>query len=216
MENRATMVEVVKRTASKVFMPFTVGGGIRDLRQVKTLLLAGADKVSINTAAVEDPSLIERSSKIFGSQCIVTAIDAKRVPARGPEADGKTILKMPDGSYWWEVYTYGARKRTGIDVVKWAEEAEERGAGEILLTSMDYDGTKEGYDLELTRAISERLSIPIIASGGAGTPEHIYQVLEKGKADAALAASIFHYGEYTVRNVKEYLKERGLPIRLED
>jgi cyclase len=216
VENRATMVEVVKRTASKVFMPFTVGGGIRDLRQVKTLLLAGADKVSINTAAVEDPSLIERSSKIFGSQCIVTAIDAKRVPARGPEADGKTILKMPDGSYWWEVYTYGARKRTGIDVVKWAEEAEERGAGEILLTSMDYDGTKEGYDLELTRAISERLSIPIIASGGAGTPEHIYQVLERGKADAALAASIFHYGEYTVRNVKEYLKERGLPIRLED
>jgi cyclase len=210
------MVEVVRRTASKIFIPFTVGGGIRDLSQVKALLLAGADKVSINTAAVEDPSLIERSSKIFGSQCVVAAIDAKRVPARSSEAEEKTILKLPDGSYWWEVYTYGARKPTGIDAIKWAEEAEERGAGEILLTSMDYDGTKEGYDMELTRAISERLSIPIIASGGAGTPEHIYQVLERGKADAALAASIFHYGEYSIRDVKKYLRERGLPIRLED
>ena len=210
------MVEVVKRTASKVFIPFTVGGGIRDLRQVKTLLLAGADKVSINTAAVGDPLLIERSSKVFGSQCIVVAIDAKRVPAESSEVEGKTILKLPGGSYWWEVYTYGARKRTGLDAIMWAKEAEERGAGEFLLTSMDYDGTKEGYDLELTRAISERLSIPIIASGGAGTPEHIYQVLERGKADAALAASIFHYGEYTVSDVKRYLKERGLPIRLED
>jgi imidazole glycerol-phosphate synthase subunit HisF len=215
-EKRETMVEVVKKTAAKVFIPFTVGGGISNLKQIKTMLLSGADKISINTAAVENPQLIERSSRIFGSQCIVVAIDAKRIPANASDKDRRIILETSKGPMWWEVYAYGARKPTGMDAIKWAEKAQELGAGEILLTSMDYDGTKEGYDVELTRAISEKLTIPIIASGGAGTPEHIREILDEGKADAALAASIFHYGEYTIEEVKRYLQEKSILVRLED
>ncbi len=196
-EQRETMVEVVRKTAYSLSIPFTVGGGIRSYRDVRKVLLAGADKVSLNTAAVLDPSVITEGAAIFGSQCIVTAIDAKRA--------GES----------WEVYIYGGRKPTGKDAIEWAVEAEARGSGEILLTSMDFDGSKDGYDLELTRKVSEAVNIPVIASGGAGSPEHIYQALTAGKADAALAASIFHYGEYTVEGVKRYLRERGVPVRLD-
>lgn len=195
-EGRKTMIKVVERTADRISMPLLVGGGIRTLEDVRDLLLAGADRVSINTAAVEDPSIVEKASARFGSQCIIVAIDAKK---RGNR---------------WEVYTYGGRKPTGIDAVGWAVEAEKRGAGEILLTSMDRDGTKSGYDIELTRAIAERVRIPVIASGGAGTPEHFYEGFLYGKAQACLAASIFHFREISIIGVKKYLKERGLPVRL--
>jgi len=195
-EGRDIMIDVVRRTAEQVFMPLTVGGGIRSIHHIRNLLKAGADKVSINTAAVQNPDLVRQGAEMFGSQCIVVAIDAKL---------------RDDG--WWEVYTHGGRRPTGLDALRWAEEVEELGAGEILLTSIDYDGTKSGYDIPLTKAVSERVSIPVIASGGAGCPEHIYHVLTEGKADAALAASIFHYREYTVEEVKRYLIERGVPIR---
>ncbi|MBM4079434.1 MAG: imidazole glycerol phosphate synthase subunit HisF, partial [Planctomycetes bacterium] len=180
-EKRDIIIDVVSRTAEQVFMPLTVGGGIRTVDDIRRLLKAGADKVSLNTAAVQNPDIVNESSKRFGSQCIVVAIDAKRAAQPGQ----------------WEVFTHGGRTPTGRDALKWAAEAEERGAGEILLTSMDCDGTKNGYDIELTRAVSERLEIPVIASGGAGNLLHIYDVFAAGKADAALAASIFHYGEYT-------------------
>jgi len=196
-EKRKTMLDVVKRTAETVFMPLTVGGGIRNLDDIRDLLKAGADKVSINTAAVKDAGLVKKASDKFGSQCIVVAVDAKRI-----------------GSGKWEVYVNGGRTATGIDALEWGKKAEQMGAGEILLTSMDMDGTKNGYDIELTKAFSENLGIPIIASGGAGTLEHIYEVLTKGKADAALAASIFHYREYSIKEVKEYLKERGVKVRV--
>ncbi len=195
VEERPAMLEVVRKTAEQVFIPLTVGGGIRGIEDVRTLLKNGADKVSINTAAVENPDLVKTASEEFGSQCIVVAIDAKQ--------KGKS----------WEVYTYGGRKPTGIDAVKWAKRAESLGAGEILLTSMDRDGTKKGYDIELTRAISESVNIPVIASGGAGKPEHLYEALTKGKADAALAASIFHYKEYPVPRVKKFLKQKGIETR---
>ena len=195
-EKRDIIIDVVRKTAEQIFIPLTVGGGVRRLEDIRKLLKAGADKVSINTAVVKDPSLVERASKRFGSQCIVIAIDAKR---RG------------EG---WEVYTHGGRVPTGIDAVLWATQVEERGAGEILLTSMDRDGTKDGYDIELTRTISERVGIPVIASGGVGTLEHLYEGLSLGKASAVLAASIFHYREYTVKQVKTYLKERGIVVRL--
>lgn len=197
-EERDTILDVVKRTSEQLFMPLTVGGGIRTIEDIRKLLKSGADKVSINTAAVLEPSLIGRSSDRFGSQCIVVAIDAKRIE---------------DGSDW-EVYTHGGRRPTGISALKWAETVEKKGAGEILLTSMDADGTKAGYDIELTRKISELVSIPVIASGGAGRLSHLYEVLTKGKADAALAASIFHYKKHTVREAKEYLKNSGVCVRL--
>jgi len=196
-ERRKIMIDVVKRTAETIFIPLAVGGGIRNLTDIQELLSAGADKVSINTAAVLDPKLVKASSDQFGSQCIVVAIDAKRiVPSR------------------WRVYIYGGREPTRLDAVEWAKKVEKLGAGEILLTSMNADGTQQGYDLELTRTIAESVNIPVIASGGAGNLEHIYKALTIGKADAALAASIFHYGTYTVREVKEYLKKKGVPVRL--
>lgn len=195
-EGREIMIDVVRRTAEQVFMPLTVGGGVRSIKHIRDLLKAGADKVSINTAAVQNPDLVRQGAETFGSQCIVVAIDAKL---------------REEG--WWEVYTHGGRQPTGLNAVKWAQKVEELGAGEILLTSIDFDGTKAGYDVELTRAVSEAVSIPVIASGGAGSPEHIYRVLTEGKADAALAASIFHYREYTIAEVKRYLLERGVPVR---
>ena len=199
-EKRNIILDVVERTAAEVFMPLTVGGGIRDLNDIRDLLNAGADKVSVNTAAVENARLLEEASQRFGSQCIVVAIDAKRTGSGTP---GR-----------FEVYTYGGRKPTGIDVVSWAERAARLGAGEILLTSMDRDGTKDGYDLDLTRAVSERVIIPVIASGGAGTFEHFYDAFALGKADAALAASVFHYRTHSIRETKTYLRSRGIPVRM--
>ena len=197
-DGRATVADVVERTAEQVFVPLTVGGGIRTLEDFQQLLRAGADKISVNSAAVADKTLIARAAERFGSQCVVLAIDAR---ARG------------DGTY--EVVVAGGRTPTGLDAVEWAREGARLGAGEILLTSMDCDGTKAGYDLELTRAISEAVSIPVIASGGAGTKEHFYEALTEGKADAALAASLFHYKELEIQEVKEYLRERGVPVRLQ-
>jgi len=195
-ENREIILDVVARTADEVFMPLTVGGGIGGLEDIRRLLRAGADKVSINTGAVARPELVRAAAESFGSQCIVVAIDAKRVDGR------------------WEVFTHGGRKATGLDACEWAEGMAAYGAGEILLTSMDRDGTREGYDLELTRAIAERVPIPVIASGGAGNLEHIYEGLTTGRASAALAASIFHYREYTIGECKAYLKARGIPVRM--
>jgi cyclase len=195
-EKRDILIDIVRRTAGEIFIPLTVGGGIRRLDDIRKLLKAGADKISINTAAVRAPRFVERASKRFGSQCIVIAIDAKR----------------KDGG--WEVYTHGGRVPTGIDALLWAKQMEERGAGEILLTSMDRDGTKDGYDIDLTRMISESVGIPVIASGGVGTLEHLYEGLVHGKASAVLAASIFHYREFTISQVKSYLKERGVTVRL--
>lgn len=197
-EQREIMIEVVKKTAQQVFMPFTVGGGIRTIDDIRHLLKAGADKVSINTAAVKNPLLVEEAAKRFGSQCIVVAIDAKRKNSK-PE---------------WEVYTHGGRVPTGIDAVWWAKKVVELGAGEILLTSMDKDGTKSGYDIELTKKIVEEVSVPVIASGGAGSPEHIFEVFTRANADAALAASIFHYRQFSIQETKKFLAERGIVVRL--
>ncbi len=230
-EQRGIILDIVRRTAEQVFMPLTVGGGIKNLDDIRNLLLAGCDKVSINTTAVHDPEFIKSASLRFGSQCIVVAIDAKQVVAHYPDfqtplkwaGDPKykhlllshSSLLTPDASRpQWEVYTHGGRKPMGIDAVAWARMMEEYGAGEILLTSMDQDGQKNGYDLALTRAVAEAVTIPVIASGGVGNLEHIYQGLTTGKADAALAASIFHFREFTIRQSKEYLKERGVPVRL--
>jgi cyclase len=195
-ENRDILIDIVRRTAEEIFIPLTVGGGVRHLEDIRRLLKAGADKVSVNTAAVKYPEFVAKASKRFGSQCVVIAIDAKR----------------KDNS--WEVYTHGGRVPTGLDAVLWAKQMDEMGAGEILLTSMDRDGTKDGYDIELTRTISEQVAIPVIASGGVGTLEHLYEGLVLGKADAVLAASVFHYREYTISQVKSYLKERGVVVRL--
>ena len=203
-DNRATMIDVVERTANECFMPVTVGGGIRSVEDIRAMLKAGADKTSLNTAAVENPELVRAGAQRFGSQCIVVAIDAKRSVGRGSQSEGNR----------WEVFTHGGRKATGMDAVKWARKVESLGAGEILLTSMDADGTKQGYDITLTRAVSESVHIPVIASGGAGALDHMANVLGAGKADAVLAASIFHFGEYTVADVKRFLKGKGIAVRL--
>jgi cyclase len=202
-ENRKIILDVVQRTAENIFMPLTVGGGVRNLSDIRNLLKAGADKVSINTAAVKNPLLIKKASDKYGSQCIVVAIDAKREVTKSP---GHRVNR-------WRVYINGGRIPAGLDALKWAAQAEKLGAGEILLTSMDYDGTKSGYDLELTRAITRRVKIPVIASGGAGGLEDFYRVLSGGGADAALAASLFHYRELTIRQVKDYLKQKGVAVR---
>ena len=201
-EGRDTMVDVVERISREVFMPLTVGGGLRTTSDMRRMLKAGADKVSINTAAVLTPKLIQEGAKKFGSQCIVIAIDAKRL-----EDSQKSR---------WEVYTHSGQQPTGIDALAWAKQAVALGAGEILLTSIDADGHRAGYDTELTRAISEAVTVPVIASGGAGTLEDLYQAVVTGKADAVLAASIFHYGTYSIRKTKEYLAERGIPIRIQE
>ncbi len=193
---RDTMVDVVRRTAEHCFMPVTVGGGIRSVEDMRKMLTSGADKVSVNSSAVSDPDLISRGAKLFGRQCIVVAIDAKRNDTGG-----------------WTVYTHGGRTPTDLDAIDWAREVESRGAGEILLTSMDADGTKDGYDIELTRALSSAVNIPVIASGGAGNAQHMVDVLAEGKADAVLAASIFHFRETTVAEVKGLLKDAGVPVR---
>lgn len=211
-ERRGTMIDVIERTADEVFIPLTVGGGINSVEVIRRILRAGADKVSINTAAVKNPELIRESSRIFGSQCIVTAIDCRR---NYNLDQGRHIITLENGRRaWYEVVIYGGRTPTGIDAVWWAQEVERLGCGEILLTSMDRDGTCDGFDLPVTRAISQCVEIPIIASGGAGSVEHMYDAFTGGRADAALAASIFHFGVYTVGDVKRYLRGRGVPVRL--
>lgn len=200
-EGRETMVDVVEHVSEQVFIPLTVGGGLRNSDDMRRMLKAGADKVAINTAAVLNPQLISEGAKRFGSQCIVIAIDARRVSSGD----------VPK----WEVYTHGGRKSTGLDAIEWAKQTVALGAGELLITSWDADGHRAGYDLELTRAISEALVVPVIASGGAGNLEHLYQALVIGKADAVLAASIFHYRTYSIRQAKAYLAERGIPVRTE-
>ncbi|MBI3584519.1 MAG: imidazole glycerol phosphate synthase subunit HisF [Nitrospinae bacterium] len=209
-ENRNIIIDVVYRTAERVFMPLTVGGGIRTLDDIRNLLKAGADKVSVNTAAVNDPEFVKRASERFGSQCIVVAIDAKKISGQWSEK-----LRTPNSELLrWEVFTHGGRNSTGLDAIEWAKRMEDYGAGEILLTSMDRDGTKEGYDIELTRNISEAVGIPVIASGGAGNLQHLYDGFMEGKADAVLAASIFHYREYTIKEAKEFLRAKGVNVRL--
>ncbi len=196
-ESRQTMVDVASHTAEKVFIPYTVGGGIRNKEDIRCILMAGADKVSLNSAAVNNPSLIDKVSKKYGSQCIVIAIDAKKL----------------EGREGWEVYINGGRIPTGKDAVEWAVEVERRGAGEILLTSMDRDGTKDGYDIKLTKAITAAVNIPVIASGGAGKLEHLVEVVKEAQADAVLVASLFHFGEYSIREAKEYMNSRGIVVR---
>jgi imidazole glycerol-phosphate synthase subunit HisF len=224
-EDRAIMLDVVRRTAEGVYMPLTVGGGVRSVEDVRQLLRAGADKVSLNTAALERPAVIREAAERFGSQCIVVAIDASRTtePATFSNRPPTTlaglaepVTKYPATKYpatKYTVFTHGGRRSTGRDAVAWAQEAVALGAGEILLTSMDRDGTKDGYDLELTRAIAEAVTVPVIASGGAGTLEHFYEALVDGAADAALAASLFHFGTYTIAEVKSHLAERGVEVR---
>lgn len=199
-EERDIILDVVARTSEEVFMPLTVGGGIRDVEDIRRLLNAGSDKVSINSAAVRDPDFVREAALRFGSQCIVVNIDPKRV-----QRDGREV---------WDVHINGGRVPTGLEAVSWARRVEELGAGEIVLTCMDADGTKDGYDLEITRAVSDAVTIPVVASGGAGSPQHLYDAVTTGGASAALAASIFHYGTYTIEETKQYLAERGVPVRL--
>ena len=199
-EDREIMIDVVRRTAEQVFMPLTVGGGIRTIEDIRALLNAGSDKVSINSAACRDPEFVQQAAKRFGSQCIVVNIDPKRV--------------RKNGQVVWEVHINGGRIPTGLEAVAWARQVEQLGAGEIVLTSMDRDGTKDGYDLEITAAVSQAVSIPVVASGGAGRPEHLADAVQIGKADAALAASIFHFGEYTIQETKRLMASRGIPVRL--
>lgn len=197
-DERNTMIDVVERTADECFMPLTVGGGLRTVENIRDMLNAGADKVSLNTAAVNDPDLVDKSASKFGNQCIVVAIDAKRV----------------EGGKRWEVFTHGGRKPTGLDAIQWAQKVVSLGAGEILLTSMDADGTKAGYDNDLNRAVSDAVEVPVIASGGAGNLDHLADALQAGGASAVLAASIFHFGAYSIPQAKEHLKKHGLPVRL--
>ncbi len=207
-DNRATMVHVVERVAGEVFIPLTVGGGIRTLEDIRRMLNAGADKVSINTAAVFNPEFVREAAEKFGSQCIVVAIDAKKATPHPALSQGER------GSSCWEIFTHGGRKPTGLDAVEWARKMVDYGAGEILLTSMDRDGTRVGFDLELTRAISEAVSVPVIASGGVGNLQHLADGIIDGKADAVLAASIFHFAEYTIREAKEHMASKGIEVRL--
>ena len=197
-ENRNTIIDIVNKTAEKCFVPLTVGGGIRSIQNIRDLLLAGADKVSINSAAVNDISFVKQASKKFGAQCMVVAVDAKKVSKNK-----------------WEIFTHGGSKKTGKDAVEFAVQAEKNGAGEILLTSMDKDGTKSGYDIDLLKSVTDKLNIPVIASGGVGNLDHLHEGIKKGGASAVLAASIFHYGEYTVQQVKEYLASKDVPVRIE-
>ena len=222
-EGKKTILDVVARTSEKVFMPLTVGGGVRTLEDIRGLLNAGADKISINTAAVQDPDFVKNAAEKFGSQCIVVAIDAKRlIPndssplnlQKWAEDRPNLTLDTSEKALQWGVFTHGGRKQTKINVLSWAILMESYGAGEILLTSMDRDGTKIGYDNELNRAISDSLNIPVIASGGAGKPEHLYDGLTEGKASAVLAASIFHFKEYTITETKQYLAKKGVPVRI--
>lgn len=210
-EKRDILKDVVRAVAAELDIPFTVGGGIRSILDARIILSNGADKVSVNTAAVENPSLVRNLSEVFGRQCIVVAIDAKR---RDDEDTDRIFVNTDEGPCWFEVYTYGGRSPTGIDALKWAVDAAKLGAGELLVTSMDRDGTEDGYDLDLTRNIIDRVNIPVIASGGAGTPEHFLEAFTTGRADAALAASVFHYEKYPVPVVKRFLAERGVPIRI--
>jgi len=209
-EKRDIMHKYVEGVAKAISIPFTVGGGVRSVVDARAVLCSGADKVSVNTAAVENPGLITELADVFGRQCVVCAIDAKR---NHTPAEGKIMVDTRENKLWFEVVTYGGRKPTGIDALAWAMQTEKLGAGELLVTSMDKDGTKDGYDLELTRGISERVNLPVIASGGAGEPKHLFDVLTEGKADAALAASIFHYNNYPVPIVKDYLRKMGVTIR---
>ncbi|MDK2972885.1 MAG: imidazole glycerol-phosphate synthase subunit HisF [Candidatus Sumerlaeota bacterium] len=210
-ERRGIMRDVVHETAAQCFMPLTVGGGLRTIEDIRAMLNAGADKVSLNTPAVANPEFVREAASRFGSQCIVVAIDARR---RTPAPEGTTAnLRLPDPA-GWEVFTHGGRTPTGLDAIEWARRVQELGAGEILLTSMDGDGTKTGYDLALTRAISDAVTIPVIASGGAGNLQHLAEALDEGGANAALAASIFHFGEFTIGQAKEYLRDQGIPVRI--
>jgi cyclase len=199
-DKREIVADLVRRVADEVFIPFTVGGGLRSLEDIRAVLRSGADKVSLNTSAIEKPNLISEGAETFGSQCMVVSIDARR-------------RDSDDASKGWEVFTHGGRRATGLDALEWAARAVDLGAGEILLTSMDRDGTKDGYDIELTRAISDSVRIPVIASGGAGKPEHFYEALTEGGASAVLAASLFHFGQYKIADVKNYLRERGVAVR---
>ncbi|MDD1672967.1 MAG: imidazole glycerol phosphate synthase subunit HisF [Methanomicrobiales archaeon] len=211
-EERGIIIDLIQRAADQLFLPLTVGGGIRNLEDIQQILRAGADKVSINTSAVKDPTLISRAADRFGTQCVVVAVDVRRRYGKGPE---KTPIPLPDGQEcWYEVVTYGGSTPTGIDAIHWVAEAEKRGAGEILLTSMETDGTKNGFDIPITRAVADTVGIPVIASGGVGTLEHFYEGFVEGRADACLAASVFHYGEFTINQVKQYLAGRGIPVRL--
>ena len=209
-DKRETLRDVVEGVAKAINIPFTVGGGIRNASDARLVLCSGADKTSVNTAAVENPKLISDLANLFGQQCVVVAIDARRNLTKQKD---KITVNTAEGPVWFEVYTYGGRKPTGIDAIQWAIKAMALGAGEFLVTSMDCDGTKDGYDLELTREISERVNVPVIASGGAGRPEHFLEAFTKGKADAALAASVFHYDQYPVWVVKDYLRKMGVTIR---
>jgi cyclase len=209
-EKRDILRGVVEGVAKAINIPFTVGGGIRNVSDARLVLCSGADKVSVNTAAVENPQVITKLADVFGQQCVVVAIDAKR---RKEQSADKITVETREGPVWFEVYTYGGRKPTGIDAVTWAVRAAELGAGEFLVTSMDRDGTKDGYDIELTRTVSEKVNVPVIASGGAGKPEHFVEVFTDGKADAALAASVFHYNQYPVPVIKEFLRRQGVIVR---
>jgi cyclase len=209
-EKRDILRGVVEGVAKAISIPFTVGGGIRNVSDARLVLCSGADKVSVNTAAVENPQVITKLADVFGQQCVVVAIDAKR---RKEQRADKIKVNTREGPVWFEVYTYGGRKPTGIDAIDWAVRAVELGAGEFLVTSMDKDGTEDGYDIELTRTISEKVNVPVIASGGAGLPEHFVEVFTDGKADAALAASVFHYNQYPVPVIKEFLRRQGVIVR---
>lgn len=212
LEHRQTVLEIVRRTAEQVFIPFTVGGGIRTIEDIRETLNAGADKVSIMTAAVQNPGIITEGAERFGSQCIVVAVDVRRVP--DPDRDDSDLGYNPDAEITWKVHTHGGTKPTDVDGLEYARRTVELGAGELLVTSMDGDGTRAGYDIEVLRRISESVSVPVIASGGAGNIDHMYQALTVGKCDAVLAASIFHFREYTIAQVKQELAARGVPVRL--
>ncbi len=212
VDNRATMLDVVKRTAETIFLPFTVGGGVRTVDDMRSILSNGADKVSLNTAAVLNPDLVSQGAEEFGVQCVVVAIDAKSCEKLSGTTGHDNISSAKPAGY--EVYINGGRKPTGIDAIEWAKSVVEKGAGEILLTSIDKDGTNSGYDVELLKLVTQSVNVPVIASGGAGTFDHFYDAIDKGGADAVLAASVFHFGKFKIRQVKEYLKEKGVPVRI--